>query len=41
MGLLATDLGISSQQVRDQAREVVEAELDTMGELSRFAGLLA
>lgn len=41
MGLLASDLGISSQQVRDQAREVVEAELDSMGELDRFADLLA
>jgi hypothetical protein len=40
MGLLATDLGISGQQVRAQAREVVEAELEAMGELRLFQDLL-
>lgn len=36
LGQLASDLGISTQQVRDQAREVIEQELATMGQLERF-----
>lgn len=40
MGRLATDLGISNQQVRDQARKVIEEELDARIERERFASLL-
>jgi hypothetical protein len=40
IGLLAKDLGLSGKQVRDQAREVVESELEAMGEFHRFGDLL-
>ncbi len=36
LGRLATDLGISTQQVRDQARQIVHDELTKRGELRRF-----
>jgi hypothetical protein len=40
IGLLATDLGISNQQVRDQAQQVIEEELNARDERDRFAPLL-
>lgn len=40
IGRLATDLGISNQQVRDQGRQVIEEELDARNERERFASLL-
>jgi len=40
IGQLATDLGISNQQVRNQARQVIEEELDGRNESERFASLL-
>jgi hypothetical protein len=36
LGQLASDLGISTKEVRDQARQIVENELASMGELDRF-----
>lgn len=39
LGQLATDLGISTQQIRDQARQIVEEELNRRGETTRFDGL--
>jgi hypothetical protein len=41
IGQLASDLGISSQQVRDQARAIVGSELAAMGEFDRFHPVLA
>lgn len=40
LGRLAADLGISTQQVRDQARQIVHDELDERGELQRFGDRL-
>lgn len=40
IGQLATDLGISNQQVRDQAQQVIEEELNARDERDRFASLL-
>lgn len=40
LGQLARDLGISTQQVRDQAGQSIEGELGVRDELDRFAGLL-
>lgn len=40
IGQLATDLGISNQQVRDQAKQVIEEELNARDERDRFASLL-
>lgn len=36
LGLLASDLGISTRQVRDRARAIVHEELTARGELDRF-----
>jgi hypothetical protein len=41
MGQLASDLGVSGKQIRDQARAVIEADLEDRGELDRFTGLLS
>lgn len=40
MGQLATDLGISVKEVRDQARLVVDAELAARGEQDRYSAAL-
>lgn len=40
MGQLATDLGISVKEVRDQARLVVEGELAARGERERYSAAL-
>jgi hypothetical protein len=40
LGQLARDLGISTQQVRDQAREIVREELVQRGEMERFGDRL-
>lgn len=40
LGRLASDLGISTQQVRSQARQVIEEELDARDERERFRDLL-
>lgn len=40
LGQLATDLGISTQQIRDQARQIVEDDLDSRTERERFEGTL-
>lgn len=36
LGQLERDLGISTQEVRDKARRIVQEELDSRGELGRF-----
>lgn len=41
LGQLAADLGISTRQIRDQARQIVEDELDSRAERERFDDLLA
>ena len=41
IGLLANELGMSNQQVRDQARDAVAAELTDRGELGRFESVLS
>lgn len=41
LGQLAADLGISTQQMRDQARQIVEEELRRRGETTRFAGFVS
>jgi hypothetical protein len=41
LGRLATDLSISTQQVRDQARQVIEEELASRGETARFSSMIA
>jgi hypothetical protein len=41
LGQLAADLGVSTRQIRDQARRIIEEELDSRSELERFDGLLA
>ena len=40
LGQLAAELGASTQQLRDQAREIVEDELLERHELDRFEELL-
>lgn len=40
LGQLARDLGISTQEVRDQARQIVHEDLDSRGELGRFGDRL-
>lgn len=40
LGRLATDLGISTRQIRDQARQIIEEELAARAESKRFAGIL-
>jgi hypothetical protein len=40
LGQLAADLGVSGQQVRNQARQIVRSELTSIGELDRFDGAL-
>jgi hypothetical protein len=40
LGQLAKDLGISTQQVRDQARQIIRDELGERDEQSRFAFLM-
>jgi hypothetical protein len=40
LGQLAADLGVSGQQVRNQARQIVRSELTSIGELHRFYGTL-
>jgi hypothetical protein len=41
LGQLAADLGVSTRQIRDQARRSIEEELESRSELERFDGLLA
>ncbi len=41
LGQLAADLGISGQQVRDQARQIVHSELMSRGEMDRFGAMLS
>lgn len=41
LGQLASDLGISTQQIRDQARAIIEEELDHRSERERFESLLS
>jgi hypothetical protein len=40
LGQLAKDLGISTKQVRDQARSIIEGELAARDELDRFGAQL-
>lgn len=40
LGQLAADLGISTKQIRDQARHVIREELDSRAEQQRFGRLL-
>ena len=40
LGQLAADLRISNQQIRDQARQVIEEDLNARGERPRFGELL-
>lgn len=40
IGILAKDLDVAGQQLRDQARALVLSELEAMGELERFRDVL-
>lgn len=40
LGRLANDLGISTQQIRSDARQIIETELEARAELDRFDGLI-
>lgn len=41
IGQLAADLHVSSQQVRDEARHIIESELTDRGQLDRFGHILS
>ena len=41
LGQLAKDLGISTQQIRNQARQIIEEELGSRDEVERFGAVLA
>lgn len=40
LGQLAADLGISTQQVRDQAKQAIDEELGARSEHERFRAML-
>jgi hypothetical protein len=41
LGRLAADLGISTKQIRDQVRQIIEEELETRDERERFGRMLS